>query len=203
MSVDGYNLYRGEAFPTAINYAAPVAFVAAGTHSIVLDPSGLTPGTVYYFALRAVSAAGVEEANTNKIVRVVVDAEGVLASAVPPAIAAASALALAAGKVQVRAKTLAVGRTVGVCTLQLAQLVGGVFAWASPLATASIPVGRPMLVTMAPSATFADGATVRLALRLVNADGVAGPVMALPPLVARSAAPAGGDLPAAPTLEVL
>jgi hypothetical protein len=88
-----YRLYHGLADSEAIDYAAPIALVAAD-HLAVSLLLPLAYGEKHFLAARAVSAAGVEEQNTHVVCCVEVDPDGRL---LPPPPAEVSDLTAALG----------------------------------------------------------------------------------------------------------
>jgi hypothetical protein len=76
----GYNVYRGLGGIEGIDWEKPVACLRSGQDSITFGQD-LSPNRRYVYAIRAVSAAGVEERNTHVITYVQTDDQGSLLSA--------------------------------------------------------------------------------------------------------------------------
>ncbi len=72
-----YKVYGGAA-PATVDYADMLASVRAGQTSVDIAGLGLAAGGTYCLAVRATSAAGVEETNTDRLARAVVDEFGQL-----------------------------------------------------------------------------------------------------------------------------
>ncbi len=183
-----YRIYRGVGGVESIDYATPVGTVPAGTPTKALVGLGHVAGVEYYYAVRAVSDSGVEEANTDKVVRVMIDAAGALVGPPPNAINSAWAEAVAGGKIRLHAYYKARGAAGAAVGIQVALVTAGVPDWASPLQT--IAVARTKRINVVLDNTFTDGQTVRLAVRAVTAAGANGKARRLNPVVADSSAPA-------------
>lgn len=72
-----YKAYGG-ATPSTVDYATMLASVRAGTASVDVAGLGLVAGGTCWLAVRATSAAGIEETNTDRLARAVVDEFGQL-----------------------------------------------------------------------------------------------------------------------------
>ncbi len=79
----GYNIYRGKNGKDNIDYDTPVGYARAGDEGFDL-PLAMEPGDLHLLAVRAVSAAGLEETNTHLTAFAQVDGEGQL---LPPPLA--------------------------------------------------------------------------------------------------------------------
>ena len=89
-----YNVYANDGLGGAVNYASPIA----STASLSFTTGSLPPSSDTTFAVRAMDAStGLEEANTEARVRVVLDANGQDISARPNAPTALMARATAGG----------------------------------------------------------------------------------------------------------
>jgi hypothetical protein len=77
-----YDIFRGIASPAAIDWVSPVASIPAGTGQAVLAGLGHEIGVQYWYGIRTVSEAGIEECGTQAVACVELDAEGQLLS--PP-----------------------------------------------------------------------------------------------------------------------
>ncbi|MHC4981552.1 MAG: LamG-like jellyroll fold domain-containing protein [Planctomycetota bacterium] len=73
----GYNIYRGNGGPEAVDWAAPVAYTRVAD-TTVTAPLAAKYGESYVFAARALSAAGIEERNTSVLAYAEVDELGEL-----------------------------------------------------------------------------------------------------------------------------
>ena len=72
-----YHAYGGLT-PAMIDYATPIASARAGTGEMDIAGLGLTGGGSHWLGVRATSAAGIEETNTDRLTRAVVDEAGQL-----------------------------------------------------------------------------------------------------------------------------
>jgi hypothetical protein len=77
-----YDIFRGVASPAAIDWNSPVGSVPAGSGQAVLAGLGHEIGVDYWYGIRTVSEAGIEECGTQAVACVELDAEGQLLS--PP-----------------------------------------------------------------------------------------------------------------------
>ena len=187
----GYNVYSGYGSRDAIDYTTQVGATRPGVVQLALTSADYANEADHYFALRAVSSAGVEETNTQRFVRVRKDAEGALVGPAPAALVTAS-VAQAAGGYLTVSFTYSPTSAVGVATtVQVARGAGWplVWDWDTPEGTASVAArGRTSgTVTVGP---YSDGETVHLAIRAVTAGAVAGPVMVLNVIAADAVGPA-------------
>ena len=76
-----YKVYSGQT-PALVDYDSPLESVRAGTASAEIQGLGLAAGGTRWLTVRATSAAGVEETNTDRLARAATDASGDLQS--PP-----------------------------------------------------------------------------------------------------------------------
>jgi len=181
LDAGGYNVYRGA--PT-IDYDTPVGYVPPGVKTIDLAGLGHVADTEYFYGVRCISSAGVEEANTDRVVRVIVDDEGQLVGPPPNAITWARVAPAAGGKMTVDYRYNAAGQR-GVATqLQVAEATAGVPDWDNVIDTVSIGVWR-----FTTTDSWPHGATVTLAVRAITADGAAGPAYLCDAAVADSEGP--------------
>lgn len=183
--VGGYNLYRGADAESSIDYDAPVAYCRPGDETLTLavgDPPA--EDRDYYYALRAVSDAGVEETNT-VAVRVRVES-GELVGLPPSAMVYARAKPVADGYIEVDWLYDAAIEPAAATTVQIAAVTAGAADFASPLAAETISGSAARTTTVGP---YSTGAGVALAIRAVTAGSVAGPVMSIQPVVADATAP--------------
>jgi hypothetical protein len=183
-----YEIYRGVHSAAAIDWDSPVANAPAGTAQAVLAGLGHQVGVDYYYGLRAVSDAGVQEQGTAAVCRVVIDGDGNLAGNRPNAVAWASASPYAGGKIVLAFEYDAEGERAEAAGLELAEVRCGQPDWTELLQTISFSgsVRRQVLL----ETVWEHQATVRLAVRAVDADGAAGEALTLAPVAADAEAPA-------------
>ena len=94
-----YHIYASDGRGGDVNYAAPIATTTALSFVV----PGLAPSTDNRYAVRAFDAtSGIEEANTEAVVRVVLDSGGVNISSRPNAVVGLSARPTAGGTCWVR-----------------------------------------------------------------------------------------------------
>jgi|GEM_PF-3430022 len=187
----GYRLYRGVGSPAAIDYDNPVAELPCGLDSAVLAGLGHQAGVEYWYGIRAVSSAGVEETDTSRVCRVVVAADGSISADRPNAIAWAKASAIAGGKLRVDFYYSSLSQVIPPASVELALASAGGFDWENPIATAAI--SGSIRGSLLPATVFEDGETVFLAIRAVGALGELGAALELAPVAADSSPPPAID----------
>jgi len=187
---DTYNHYL-ERSREALAGATPVATTPAGQAADDIAVGVLDEDVDYWYALSVTSAAGVESEQTAPI-RVRIEA-GELLGQPPNAIAAESVrlTPLAGGSIRIDAAYDPTDQPAACSMIRVAALdAGGQPDWDSPEATiacaAAGPLTRAVRATLGP---YADGQTVRLAVRAEAADGSASAATVLDAVVADAAAP--------------
>ena len=184
-----YNLYMGEHRAADVDYDTPVGSAAAGLATIDLAGLGLAEDRYYYFVCRAESDAGVEEANTDAVhVRI---SDGDLVGPAPNPLLSASVRPTAGGKVTLDFIYSDAGQRAAPAAVQVARDSGSGYDWDSLVQSITIPGGCHRSVELDP--VYGDGEMVRLACRVVSADGTPSGVTALPAVVADSSAPDAVD----------
>ncbi|MCK4625738.1 MAG: hypothetical protein KAV00_10535 [Phycisphaerae bacterium] len=187
-----YRFYRGVGSADAIDWTTVVGTAPAGTGTKDLVGLGHTPDVEYFYGIRAVSDSAVEEENTDRIVRVMVDSLGNLIGPPPNAVHSARAYAVAGGKIEIEITYVSRGQHGVASAVQIAEITGGVPDWVSPLAEVSVG-SKTSHKTAKPAKVFEHDTTIRLAVRAITAAGASGPVKRLSPVVADSEAPAAVD----------
>jgi len=182
----GYNWYYGVGGPDSIDYTTIIAHASPGVTTVDITGLGLAEDTDYWFACRAISDAGVEEENTDRIVRVRISG-GALVGPPPNKPAWAAAQAAAGGKVTIRAFYSDRGELAAAVGLQVAPVTAGVPDWGNLLTT--IAVGGTGHYIETPSDVFADGEPLRFAVRAVTAAGAVSGHVLTNAVTADSAAP--------------
>ncbi len=185
-----YYFYRGASLRAC--YAAavadtPVGYALAGTTKHRLADLGHTPDKVYWYLIRAMSAYGVKETNTDEVLRVRVDTPGDLDGQPPNRISWAEATPAAAGKINFFFVYSADGELAAATTIEVARVTGGVADWGSLVDTITITGSTRRTVELSP--TYADRETVHLAARAKTAAGDAGQAFLLRQVGADAAAP--------------
>ncbi len=187
----GYDVWHGAdsvAAALAAASGAPDGSVGAGTGTIDMVGLSLNDGRNHFFLVRARSAAGVTETNTDRVVKVRISG-GSLVGAEPNRISFASARAAAAGKIELDVLYVADGQLGTATGIQVAEIdAAGDPAWGSLVETITIS-GTTRKENYELADTWTHGQTVRLALRAVTAGGVAGPEIRLDPVVADTTGP--------------
>jgi len=171
----GYLAYRGTD-PDNIDWDDPVGIGQAGDLDLYARGAGHVPDAVYFYGVRAVSDAGVQETNTSRICRVTVDGLGALGGGRPVGLRVAKARPAAAGTVRISFvyDAPAVGHYGEASAVQVAEVSGGVPDWGSPVDTFTIDgSGRRDDVEL--SSSWSHGERVELAIRAVTSGGVSGP----------------------------
>jgi len=80
----GYNLYRGEGATPTVNYDLAVGAASASQSQIANFPTyPYSVSTIHWLGIRAISPGGAEEANTDRVLRIETDADGVPLGLVP------------------------------------------------------------------------------------------------------------------------
>ena len=189
-----YRLYRGiGATAACIDWGTLIASVAAGQTRLTL-PVGVThvPLTEYWYGLRAVSDAGVEETGTAAVARVVVGVDGSLTTDRPDAVYGGEAHASPAGMLSVRVGYAYQDSTVPPATIRVAAIPDGGTTgdcnWTAPLHSWTVsPTRRLYTASIGP---YAHGTLVRLAARAFSAGGVGSKTLVLPTVTARTDGPA-------------
>jgi hypothetical protein len=176
-----YRLYRGLGSPAAIDWTHCVALLAAGQTAAVIGGLGHLPDTDYYYGLRAVSDAGVEETGQKILCRVRVDEFGNLIGDRPAAVAFASIAPEAGGKVRLTALYIPPATEdsgyAAAENLQVADGSLGAPDWGTLLG--EFPLAGLTRIEQVLEQSWSEGFLVRLAVRAVTADGLlgqAGPV---------------------------
>ena len=188
----GYNIYRGVGGADSIDYAQAVAHARAGVDEADLVGLGHVADVDYYYGVRAVSDAGVEEANTTRCVRAQVTAGGELVGPPPNRILSARASPVAAGKVWLDCFYSATAEAGKATAIQVAlEAPDGQADWGSLVDTIAIP--GTWRIRQALSPTFDHGQRVRLHLRAVTAAGTPGPVLRVPAVTADAVGPPAVD----------
>ncbi|HOD79945.1 MAG: hypothetical protein BWX88_02770 [Planctomycetes bacterium ADurb.Bin126] len=188
-----YRLYKGVGDdPAAIDYGTIVDTIASGSASASVAGLGLSDG-VYWFALRAVSEAGIEETNTTCVTRVEISG-GALQPARPNPLLRARADAIAGGGVRVTfeydsARSPATAARVRVAGFVARRQVPAAGDWAAYLGTAAI-VGSSRRGTVTLSGTWSDGETLWLWARTETSAGVGSKATEIGPVRVRAAGPA-------------
>jgi hypothetical protein len=185
----GYLLYRGAGSPNEIDYAAPVGVAQAGAATVLTDAGVSHADGRWSFCLRAVSDAGVEEANTDAITVIVEDGE--LLGEQPAGVLGGRVTPLAGGFLRVElALSVGDGQATPAQVLLAERPPTGTTAdidWDGPLALWSIK--GPLTALRATIGPYADSQTVWLAARTANSLGGRSPVTLLPPAVADAVGP--------------
>ncbi len=180
----GYNIYRGVA---TINYNTPVGYVPPGADTVDLVGLRHAANAEYFYGVRCISSAGVEETNSDRIVRVIVDDERELIGPAPNQITWATITPAADGKMTVDYRYNSAGQP-GVATqLQVAEVTAGVPDWDNVIDTVSIGVWS--FVTTSFGEGWSHGATVTLAVRAITAAGSPGETYLCAAAVADSEGP--------------
>lgn len=186
--LSAYTVYRGV---NAVDWANQVGSIGAGNASIDLAGLGHVADVEYWYGVRATSKAGVQETNTDRIVRVIIDSEGNLIGPAPNAPLAASAKAIADAEISLTVVYSARGQA-GVATgVQVAEVSGaGVPNWGSLITTVTVRSSGMTRRTVTLDESWADGETVRLAVRAATAAGATGDELLVNPVAVDATAPA-------------
>jgi hypothetical protein len=180
-----YHIYSNDAAGGPVSYQAPIATVAGTSYST----PPLAPGSNTTFAVRAFNtASGLEEANVDARVQIVLDSQGNDISGRPAPVLGLSARAAAAGAFVVTwLKNPAV--LAGKATGYHVYLGTPTTSYASPAATVS-DTGARHYTTTIPG--LADGQTYQVAVRAFNAAGEENNTFAVS-VTARSSGPSPVD----------
>jgi len=196
----GYYVYAAAGnSPDAVDYTAPVGFAQAGDPVAYVFGYTFTADTQYVLALRAVSDAGVEEDNEACWTTIVIDALGNLAAGRPNALRYARSAQAAAGMISVHVVYDRVDERAAATAIQVAAMAGDEPNWSALLATEDI-TGLTRVETDIEVGPLPEGVAVRLAVRAVTADGLAGPYVLCLPIAPDATAP---DAPASLTAEAV
>lgn len=185
----GYDWYLGAVDPSACSDEnSPDAHTRAGDGGVDLALA-LSEDTDYWLACTAVSNSGVVSALSLK--RKLRIEGGALVGPPPNDVAWAALEAIADGYVRLTTYYNAFAAEGAAVALQVAPYAGGSADWANLLST--IAISGTTHIRQALSTQFADGQTVRVAVRAVTAAGVAGGAAISNPVAADATAPDGPD----------
>jgi len=187
----GYLVFMGEGSPANIDYTTTVAEAPAGQATIDIAGLSLTSWARYWFAVRARSAYGTVEANTDRIVCVVVDDLGALVGPPPNDLTYARGEAAAAGKIDLVYCYRAGGQLVSPSAIEVAPVAAGAADWDNLVDTIAIGGGAEGREELTP--TYAHGETVRLACRVITAAGARSRVTYCDPVAADAIGPSAVD----------
>ncbi len=166
----GFNIYRGQDDPSAIDYGTVIGFAAAGSEEIETGVLSWPAGSTWWIAVRRVSAAGIE--SDPELLAVRIDGAGELVPVAPNPVLLLAARAIAAGKVRAAwAYHDADEQTLADHFAVFLAVAPAAFNWAVP--TATVAYAGPGRYRW-DSGSQADGAEVRIAVRSVAAAGVGG-----------------------------
>jgi len=196
----GYLYYVGPDVPAAIDYDTPVGYSPPGVTAPQL--AGVIPfeDRDYYLACRAVSDAGVEETNTSIVIRVRIEAGELVGP--PPAALDADLWRIepaADGYVRLSGTYLGRDAEADATGIQVARVwtSTGAVDWGADLIETVTLAGRSAAGTYAVSQLltpqYSHGETVRVAVRAVTAEGVAGAHAVLGPIATDTVAPPAVD----------
>ncbi|MCX6498714.1 MAG: hypothetical protein NTU93_07920 [Arthrobacter sp.] len=190
-----YRIYMGTGdSPSLIDWGTVIATAASGLAVKAIGGLGLQPG-VYWFGIRAVSEASVEETGTACVARLEIAPGGAAVAARPNPIRTARAEALAAGQARVRYFYESHGQAGIAARVRVAggptRLPAAGVDWATYLGTAALSGSRAGILAL--TGTWTHGTTLWLWARAETAAGVGGPAYELAPLVVRVTGPAGVD----------
>ncbi len=188
----GYNAYMGVGSVAAIDFTTIVAYLLPGVTAPQLVGLVTQEYTDYWFGVRAVSSAGVEETNTEIVTRVRIE-NGQLITPPPNDIDAqhVSVEVAAGGKLRLYVFYNARDEQTPATGIQVAKVYAtpdGLTAdWQNLLET--IAISGMSRVRKLLDTTFIDAENVRLAVRAVTADGTPGGQVILSPVAADATAP--------------
>ena len=167
-----YNVYANDGAGGAVNYGTPIATTAALTHTT----APLAASSDSTFAVRAFDAtSGIEEANTEALVRIVLDAAGNDVSARPNGVLGLSATPTAAGSCWVAWGYHAAGQGGPPSQFNVYLTAGPTPSLATPAAT--VPYQPGVIGYGCSVAGLAGAALTTVAVRAVGPSAsLAGPV---------------------------
>ena len=183
-----YNVYANDGLGGVVNYATPIATTSA----LSMTPPPLAPSSDTTFSVRASdSVTGLEEANTEARVRIILDASGRDVSTRPNAPVALMVRATAGGGCLATWGYNPIGQG-GAPTTFLVYLTPGTTAnYTTP--AASVPVAPGTARYSCQLAGLVDGSTYTVAVRAANAATTEMNTTAIAPVIGDTAPPGPVD----------
>ena len=186
----GYRVYIGlGSTPADVDYDSPAGFAQAGQAVARIYGYSFAPDARYVVALRAVSDAGVEEANTSCWTTLTISDADELAGPAPNAPQAVEASAAPGGYVDVHAIYSRLDECGSAANLQVAALDGDDADWGEILGTAAVATAQMTDATIRVG-PLDEGVAVMLAVRAITGDSVTGPVAWCLPVAPDATGPA-------------
>lgn len=183
-----YNIYANDGLGGPVDYTTPIAT----TPALGWTPGPLPPSSDTTFAVRAFDTTlGLEEANTEARVRIILDATGRDVSARPNPPSALVARATAAGGCLASWSYSPTGQGGWPTAFSVYLTPGTVASYATPSATVAFVPGR--LAYSSQLSGLADGATYAVAVRASNASGAEANTSVVATVVGDSTPPANVD----------
>jgi len=168
----GYNLYRGGPAREDIDWSVPVGAAPADAATIANFPwRGHTPGTVYFYGLRAIGGGGVECADVGSVQRVEFDAAGALIGPRPNAPTNLQVRPVAGGKFALRWTYSPCGEQTAPAEFRIYHDGGtGAVQYDAPVGVVGYRSGRFAYSYV--SDAFADQTKVQWVVRAASSEGV-------------------------------